>query len=467
VKAKPPGPKYRNLTARGDVIYYERWIDGERYRFSCETSDWNAAAVTRDLYEQRRAEDRGEGAARGARPTFAEFAMRYLVEDTSHLASTTRSDREALLGPEGSLVRYFGAKRLDEVTPPVLRDWWNAQVLAKGRTTATGRSYLAALAGVLGYAQDLGFLASSPLGAFRDQLRRRGRTKGARAAADPTANIRPIESPAELGRFVAAAFAEAREDMARELRRTGQGGQTHRPLEERAGGLRALVAVLAMLDAGLRVGEVAGLTWGQVLWGADENDPTRALLIDRSRPRGGEEGPPKSGRARTVALSRRLRAALRELYALQFEPGPSIRVLAGFEPHNFTARAWRRILERAEIGHRSPKDLRDTFASWLLSLGVQLGYVSQQLGHADVAVTARHYARWCGGDVYREPMQLEAGEVPADFLARIAESPHGPLTFGESLVRDAENSSDREELMVAQARVELATPAFSVRCSTN
>ena len=27
------------------------------------------------------------------------------------------------------------------------------------------------------------------------------------------------------------------------------------------------------------------------------------------------------------------------------------------------------------------------------------------------------------GDLYREPMQFEAGEVPADFLARLAESP--------------------------------------------
>ena len=55
--------------------------------------------------------------------------------------------------------------------------------------------------------------------------------------------------------------------------------------------------------------------------------------------------------------------------------------------------------ERAKIGHRSPKDLRATYGSWLLSLGVQLSYVSQQLGHSDVAVTARHYARWCGGNV--------------------------------------------------------------------
>ena len=176
-----------------------------------------------------------------------------------------------------------------------------------------------------------------------------------------------------------------------------------------------------MLDAGLRMGEVTALTWGQVAWGRDEDDRTRKLTIDRNRPRGCEVGPPKSGRSREVALSRRLRRALAELYDLGFRPGPEAAVLPGFDPSNFAHREWRRILKRAAIGHRAPKDLRDTFASQLLTAGVQLAYVSEQLGHADIQVTSRHYAKWCGGDVYREPMRLEPGEVPADLLARMVE----------------------------------------------
>jgi integrase len=64
-------------------------------------------------------------------------------------------------------------------------------------------------------------------------------------------------------------------------------------------------------------------------------------------------------------------------------------VLVGIEPSNFRHRAWRRILKRADIGPRAIKDRRDTVASQLLTAGVQLGYVSQQLGRADVSVTAR------------------------------------------------------------------------------
>ena len=79
------------------------------------------------------------------------------------------------------------------------------------------------------------------------------------------------------------------------------------------------------------------------------------------------------------------------------------------DPWNFRKRQWRRILERAGIGQRALKDLRDTYASHLLSAGVQLGYVSAQLGHADVGRDGEALRRWAGGDLYREPMQLKGG----------------------------------------------------------
>ena len=133
--------------------------------------------------------------------------------------------------------------------------------------------------------------------------------------------------------------------------------------------------------------------------------------------------------SRRVALSRRLRWVLLELYqSHQQHPAPREFVLAGVDDSNFRKREWRRILKRAKIGHRALKDLRDTFASQLLTAGVQLGYVSSQLGHADVAVTARHYARWIEGDRYRQPMVMEGDEVPADLLARLGDPTSDPST---------------------------------------
>ena len=149
----------------------------------------------------------------------------------------------------------------------------------------------------------------------------------------------------------------------------------------------------------------------------------RHLLIDRNLPTSGDEGLPKSGRERQVALSRRLREALFELYRGRAgSPGedrifPELATDQGVQRWRKTV--WRAIVRRADVGKVNPKDLRDTFASQLLTAGVQLGYLSAQLGHANVSVTAEHYAKWCGGEAYRDPMKRAEGEVPADFLARL------------------------------------------------
>ncbi len=467
VRRKPVGAKYRNLFRRNGVIYYQRRIAGKRIKLSTKTDDWTEAAAFRDLYEQRK----GIGGSYFLAievPTLAEFSVRYLAEDVEHLAATTLEDRESQLRRDGPLLPFLGSRKLDEITPPILREWWSSEVLGRGKSVATGRSYMSTLSAIFAYAADLGLIEASPMPAFREQVRRRRRTKGARAESDSSAKIRPIESLDELQRFVAATFAEAAGDMGRHFaEQKEKKTRRRRSLDERTHGLRALAAVLLMLDGGFRVGEVAGLTWGQVRWGDDDDDATRAIVIDRSRPRGGEESAPKSGRRRVVALSRRLRRVLELLEAVQFEPGPAALVLPRFDPNNFTARPWRRILKAADIGHRSPKDLRDTFASWLLSLGVQLGYVSQQLGHADVAVTARHYARWCGGDVYRDPMPLEEGEVPADLVARAAEWHQGGTTQWQGWEREIEKLFDLAEIVEPTAGVEPATYALRMRCSTS
>ncbi len=248
------------------------------------------------------------------------------------------------------------------------------------------------------------------MNAFREILRRKTRTKQGRAETDSGQKISPIESPDDIDRLVLASHEEAPE---------------------------AHLFILLCLDAGLRWGEALGLRWGAVKWGEDENDTHRGLVISESRPRGGEPGPTKSGRTRHVALSRRLHRALSRYYLAGFKPGPDQYVLPDRDPSVFRRVEWRRILKRAQIGHRAVKDLRDTYASQLLTAGVQLGYVSAQLGHSNVAITARHYARWVGGDTYREPMKLEPGEVPADLLARLHESPQSPPSFAPSIDEDA------------------------------
>ena len=87
MKAKPKGARYRNLFARGGAIYYERVVGGKRIRRSCETADWAFAAQVRDAFEQRKGIGRLPVLPAEA-PRLDEFALRYLAEDTSHLAPT-------------------------------------------------------------------------------------------------------------------------------------------------------------------------------------------------------------------------------------------------------------------------------------------------------------------------------------------------------------------------------------------
>ncbi|HBZ68999.1 MAG TPA: hypothetical protein DEP35_04325, partial [Deltaproteobacteria bacterium] len=135
-------------------------------------------------------------------------------------------------------LRLLGATRLDAPTPALLREWWNAEVTTRGRSTKTGRSYLDAIASVLGYAADLGIVEASPVAAFREALHRRTRTKRGRSESEAGRHVRPIEGGHELARLVSAAQEEGREPE-----------------------------VLVLLDAGLRLGEALGLTWGSIGWG--------------------------------------------------------------------------------------------------------------------------------------------------------------------------------------------------------
>jgi len=403
---KPKGAKYRNLTRRGSVVYFEAVLDGQRVRFSTEESDWNEAAAVRDTYLRRRAERQIEATKDREGITFAALADRYLAEGMAHLAGSTRDDRGRLLGKEGPLVRVFGERRAAEITRADLLAWYAVEITGSERAENTGKQYLAALAGVFGHGLDLELLDRNPVDDLRAVLRRRRKSKAGRAAA--ASRIHPIETAEHVHDF-AAASRVAYESL--------DGG---RPVRLRQLGH---VADLLLLDAGLRVGEAAGLRWRDVGWGAGPDDEARSLEIREAIARGKHEGAPKSGRARTVALSRRLRSLLREWHLASGRPGPEARVLAGFDPYAYQTQHFERVWRAAGIPRHTPKDLRDTFASQLLTAGVQLAYVSAQLGHGDVATTARHYARWCGGSAYRRPLEVAAGEVPADLLARLELSP--------------------------------------------
>ena len=158
------------------------------------------------------------------------------------------------------------------------------------------------------------------------------------------------------------------------------------------------------------------------LWSRNSVGGEEAPLLDQLLDQTFDQcdGVTKSGRARKVDLSKRLRRALREWRMAQPE-NPKL-ILPSLDQSNFRNRTFAAICAGAGIAGHHPKDLRDTFASWLLTLTGDLGYVSNQLGHADVQVTARHYARWIPTALRGQRLSLDVGDLPPDLLSRIGAS---------------------------------------------
>lgn len=56
--------------------------------------------------------------------------------------------------------------------------------------------------------------------------------------------------------------------------------------------------------------------------------------------------------------------------------------------------AWYPLLERAGISRRNPYQTRHTYASLMLTAGEDPFWVSQQMGHKNLSMTLKRYARW-------------------------------------------------------------------------
>ena len=55
---------------------------------------------------------------------------------------------------------------------------------------------------------------------------------------------------------------------------------------------------------------------------------------------------------------------------------------------------WRTALKKAKVRYRTPYQMRHTYASMMLSADEPLAWVSHQIGHSDVTITARVYATY-------------------------------------------------------------------------
>lgn len=178
---------------------------------------------------------------------------------------------------------------------------------------------------------------------------------------------------------------------------------------------RMFIPTLLAVLCGLRRGEILALRWRNVELG----DNLRRLSIVESAEQtkdGVRYKEPKSGRARTVALSSTVLAELKAHRARQAEeqirlglrPDSNSFVVAQVDGNPLQPRSltheWVRILGKTSLPRIRFHDLRHTHASQMLSAGVHPKVASERLGHATIGITLDLYSHVMPG------MQADAAE---------------------------------------------------------
>ena len=161
---------------------------------------------------------------------------------------------------------------------------------------------------------------------------------------------------------------------------------------------------LCLARTGMREGEALGLHWEDIQFGKDTHDPHRFLHVQRTYdPVHRSFNTPKNGRSRRVDMSQELRTALLDLRNQRFDAAvlhgattiPPV-VFCGAQGRPLSAaglyKIHRRICALAGLRGSRIHDLRHSYATiQLYEHHAPIQYVSEQLGHASIAITVDTY----------------------------------------------------------------------------
>lgn len=165
---------------------------------------------------------------------------------------------------------------------------------------------------------------------------------------------------------------------------------------------------LVFFWAGLRTSELIALEWTDIDWGR------KKIKIDKARTGAASEDETtktKTG-TREVDMLPPVEAALIDQKQYTLLLGNKIFINPGTNKpwigdQQIRKSAWIPLLKKAKVRYRNPYQTRHTYASMMLSAGENLAWVSSQMGHSNVLITARTYARWLNDDTQRGNKALD------------------------------------------------------------
>lgn len=153
--------------------------------------------------------------------------------------------------------------------------------------------------------------------------------------------------------------------------------------------------LLCGVRAGLRLGELIGLQWGDVDFHGGFLEVRRAVVM-------GEVTTPKNHKIRRVDMSPQLRDTLQRLKEIRelevMAKGAAMSAESVFlspegqqwDERNLR-RGWYRLLSNAGLRRVRFHDLRHTWVSLLIQKGAHAKYIQEQAGHSSIQVTMDTY----------------------------------------------------------------------------
>jgi len=342
--------------------------------------------------------------------TFAQYAKQYLAKVEADLKRSTWIDYEGCT--RRKLIPALGPRLLTDIHRREVKEL-AASLRTMGLLTVNVRKHLRILSSILSEAVEDELIPANPALEMR-KLRRSKAHSSQRRRVDPlTADE------------VATMLETARTHV------ITRGERTIYPYAH------AYAFILLLARTGMRLSEAIALKWEDVDWRSGCIVVQRAYVRD-------ELSVPKSGKNRRVDMSAHLRAVLHERFTSRFqrvtalnpEQQASLDAEAAAEAAdawifprsngeplneaNFRRRVFKPLLVAAKMRQVRIHDLRHTYASLLLSKGVDLKYVQEQLGHHSPAFTLSTYAHLLPADRHGLVDQLD---TPAPFRTPAAPWP--------------------------------------------
>lgn len=298
--------------------------------------------------------------------TFSELINEWLKMKEVDIRSTTlnrykkTTDVIAKMYGASRSIKTLNVRSVEELRVEILR----------GRTARTANTYLSVLTGLLSYAYKFEYIDTD--------------LSKIRKIKAPELNITPF-SRDEISRAILACRHAQHQNI-----------------------------ITVMVYSGIRIGELCALAW------EDIDLSTGKMVIRRALADHKKLKTTKTDKERVVDLLPPAKAALASQKAITFmrpsnvydisQPDKTIdkqiltfvflpNVTQASTTHPFMAKVtvnklWRGLCKRAGITYRTSYNLRHTYASWMLTSGVNISYLAKQMGHANFMMIAKVYGKW-------------------------------------------------------------------------